>query len=541
MIEDFNEFDDGACITADVCIIGAGAAGITVAKEFLGTHFRIVLLESGGLENEAAMQKLNESEVAGLPHPGIEKGRVRAFGGTTTAWGGQTLRLGAFDFQKRSWVPNSGWPITFQDIEPYYERAERVLQLGPNILYKDLCARAGIEPLVFDSAKLYIECSRWSPRPNFGTTYRKELREARNISVLLHANVNQIITNHAATTVDWVELRTLAGKRGTAKARFYIVCCGGIESARLLLASDRIEKHGIGNKHDLVGRYFQDHIHIWYDDVVATNRRHLQNLCESFFIRGRKYAPLIGLGERLQAEKQLLRIQGTIIFWMEPDSSVAAVKTLFRAVRGKTLPGLDELRKLLGNSLADPAELVGIVYRYGIQKRAGTPKRGRVYLAALSEMAPDRNSRITLSEVRDRLGMRRTRIDWRVGELERRTASEYVRTIASEFGRLGLGNYDLKQAARLEDEKAWVQMATDNYHHMGTTRMHESDKLGVVDSNCQVHGIDNLYIGSSAVFPSSGSSYPTSTILALCIRVADRLKHLLVTAAPVEFQRSSSQ
>lgn len=191
--------------------------------------------------------------------------------------------------------------------------------------------------------------------------------------------------------------------------------------------------------------------------------------------------------------------------------------------------------------MADPAELVSVVYRYGIQKRAGTPKRGRVYLAALSEMAPDPNSRITLSEVRDRLGMPRTRIDWRVGELERRTASEYVRTIASEFGRLGLGNYDLKQAARLEDEKAWVQMATDNYHHMGTTRMHESDKLGVVDSNCQVHGIDNLYIGSSAVFPSSGSSYPTSTILALCIRVADRLKHLLITAGPVEFQRSSSQ
>ncbi len=535
MIKDFHEFDDGACMRADVCIIGAGAAGITLAREFLGTQFTVLVLESGGIDNEAVIQKLNESEVVGLPHAGIEKGRVRAFGGSTIAWGGQNLRLGAFDFQRRSWVPNSGWPITLQDVEPYYDRAERVLQLGPNIRYQDLCARAGIEPLVFDSDKLYLECSLWSPFPNFGTTYRKELRAARNISVILHASVTEIITNQAATTVERIEVRTLSGKRGTARAKFYIICCGGIESARLLLASDRVERQGVGNKRDLVGRYFQDHIHIWYNDIVTTNRKRLQNSCESFFIRGRKYAPLIALSERIQAEKQLVRIHGTVIFWMEADSSVAAAKTLFRAVRGKTLPPLGELRYLLGNSLADPSELLGIIYRYYIQKRAGTPKRGRVYLAALCEMAPDPNSRITLSEVRDQLGIRRARIDWRVGELERRTASEYIRAIASELQRLGVGTYDLKQAALLDDETAWVKMATDNNHHMGTTRMHESDKLGVVDSNCQVHGIDNLYIGSSAVFPSSGSSYPTLTILALCIRVADRLRDLLTTIKPVEF------
>ncbi len=301
-----------------------------------------------------------------------------------------------------------------------------------------------------------------------------------------------------------------------------------------MLVSDRTEPYGVGNKYDLVGRYFQDHVHIWYDDIVATNRKQLQNANESFFIRGRKYAPLIALAEQLQVERQLLRMHGTVIFWMEPDSSVAAVKTLFRAVRGRTLPPSNETRHLLGNALADPGELLGVMYRYCIQKRAGTPKRGRVFLAALSEMAPDPNSRITLSDARDQLGMRRTRIDWRIGELERRTASEYIRTIASEFGRLGVGSYDLKQAASLDDEKTWVRMATDNSHHMGTTRMHDSDKLGVVDSNCQVHGIDNLYIGSSAVFPSSGSSYPTLTILALCIRVADRLKDLLTTDRPVD-------
>src|SRR5262249_46215100 len=150
------------------------------------------------------------------------------------------------------------------ELEPYYDRADRVLQLGARIPYNDLCASCGIEPPAFDSTKLYMECSQWSPRPNFGTTYRGELKRARNISLLLHANVTEIITNQRATAVDQVEFRTLAGKKGTAKARFYVICCGGIETARLLLASDRIEQHGVGNKHGLVGCYFQDHIHIWY-------------------------------------------------------------------------------------------------------------------------------------------------------------------------------------------------------------------------------------------------------------------------------------
>jgi choline dehydrogenase-like flavoprotein len=140
MIKDLHEFDEGACVSADIYIIGTGAAGITVARECLGSHLSVVVLEGGGLDNEAVIQQLNEGEVVGLPHAGIEKGRVRAIGGSTIAWGGQNLRLNAFDFERRSWVPNSGWPISLQDIEPYYERAERVLQLGPNIVPGSLCS-----------------------------------------------------------------------------------------------------------------------------------------------------------------------------------------------------------------------------------------------------------------------------------------------------------------------------------------------------------------------------------------------------------------
>ena len=225
MIQDFREFQDGSVVTADICIVGAGAAGITIAREFIGTRYTVALLESGGTEPEAETQRLYDSEIVGLPHDSIEQGRARIFGGTTTLWGGQALRFDELDFQKRDWIPLSGWPVSRGELEPYYQRAERVLQIGTPIAYRDLCASFGVEPPEFDPGKLSMECSQWSPRPNFGQEYREEIRRAGNISAILHANVTGIITSSSAAAVEKIEFQTLAGKRGFAKARFFIICC----------------------------------------------------------------------------------------------------------------------------------------------------------------------------------------------------------------------------------------------------------------------------------------------------------------------------
>jgi choline dehydrogenase-like flavoprotein len=526
MIKDFQKFADGSIVTTDFCIIGAGAAGITIAREFLGTRYTTVILESGGLHPESETQKLYDSEVVGLPHAGVHNGRARVFGGTTTLWGGQALRFDTFDLKERSWVPYSGWPLSRVELDPYYERADRVLQLGASIPYNDLCASFGIEPPAFDPAKLYTVCSRWSPKPNFSTTYGDELKNAQNISVLLHANVTAIITNEAATAVENVEFRTFAGKQGKAVAKFYVICCGGIETARLLLASDRIEQHGVGNRNDLVGRYFQEHLHIRYGDLLTNNRKHLQDLFESFYKSGLKYMPLVTLSEHLQAEKKLLKIHGATSFDNAINSGIAAVKSLYKTIAGRTYHNSNELRRLVWSALRDPGELLNLAYRFYVQKRAGTSKLGPIFFGAQCETAPNPNSRVTLADVRDQLGMRRVRLNWQFGELERRTASEYLRTIWSEFARLGLGEFDSRYLTLLDDRSKWIEMTHDSAHHMGTTRMHENPQLGVVDANCQIHGLANLYIGSSAVFPTSACSNPTLTILALCLRIADRLKQI---------------
>ncbi len=526
MIEDFDNFEDGTCVKSDLCIVGAGAAGISIAREFLGTHHKITVLESGGLVGDTETQKLYQSELVGLPHTGIHAGRARVFGGTTTLWGGQALRFSDFDLQKRDWVSFSGWPLSRADLDPYYERADRILQLGTRIPYEKLCTAFGVEPPAFDPSKLCMQCSQWSPRPNFGTAYRRELKRADNVSVLLHANVTGIVTNEAATEVSSIEFSTIGGKKGVAKARFYVICCGGIETARLLLASDRIDRRGVGNQHDLVGRYFQEHVHVRCGNLLATNREHLQNLFESFFQGRLKHAPLITLSEQAQREKRLLSILGTVGFEPAPDSCITAMKTLFRAAIGKSYPGTADLKRLIGNALADPGELASLTYRLYAKKRAGTPNRGPIYFGAQCEMAPNPESRVMLSDSRDSLGMHRVKLDWRLGEMERRTVSEFVITLAHEFERLKLGSFDLRQVTALDDRIRWTEMAHDSAHHIGTARMHEAPQLGVVDSNCRVHGLSNLYVGSSAVFPTGSCSNPTLTILALCMRIADQLKQL---------------
>lgn len=526
MIIDFQDFQNDSPITSDVCIIGAGAAGIALACEFIGTNCKVVVLESGGLHYESESKRLYESEVVGLPHAGIHSGRERIFGGTTTTWGGQALRLDEFDLIPRDWVPFSGWPISRKELDPYYDRAARLMHLGERLEYQEVCSRFHIKPADLDPQTLRVEFSQWSPKPNFGNVYRRNLQDATNVSVVLHANVTSIVTNANGKAVEQVEFSTLGGKKGIARARYFVLCCGGIENARLLLASNRVQPQGIGNDNGVVGRYFQEHITTCIGAFEGCQRSRLQDLFESFFVRGLKYAPIIALTHGAQIKKRMLSVHGTVSFWPLSDSGIQSAKSLYRTLITRTYPGGTELRTLIRNMAGNPGELFELMYRRCVQKRAGTPKAGWITLTAHCEMAPNPESRVMLSNSRDSLGMPRVKLDWRIGELERNTILEFANITCEAFERLGLGTLSTSHRESFRDPQTWVSTVHDNFHHMGTTRMHDSAKLGVVDSNCCVHGVANLYVGGSSVFATSARANPTHTILALCLRIADRLKQL---------------
>src|SRR5277367_6643245 len=285
MLLDLQEMQSGAVLQTDVCIIGAGAAGIALSREFLDTPHSVLLLEAGGINSEPESQALYESTIAGYRHKGIHTGRARVFGGTTTLWAGQALPFDAIDFRPRAWVADSGWPFERADMEPFYRRAEAVLGL-PELDYAPTrWPEPRLNKLGFDWSQFRIAMSQYSPQPNFSLAYGDLLRASRNVSVLLHANALEVETHREGSRAESAAISSLTGVRARVSARYFVICCGGIETARLLLLSDKQQQGGIGNQFDLVGRYFQDHVQL----IAAPIRnawRHIRLLHDPRYVGG---------------------------------------------------------------------------------------------------------------------------------------------------------------------------------------------------------------------------------------------------------------
>jgi len=526
MIVDFLEHNDGHKFQSDVCIVGSGAAGITIAKEFRNTNVSVVVLEAGGYTWEQGTQDIYTSEVVGLRHKGIHSGRARILGGTTTLWAGQTLPLDRIDFRQRSWVADSGWPLARDDLEPYYRRAERTLHLSP--IDYDVGRWPFPNPPLpsYDSTKLRCLISQFSPKADFAAAYCKELAATKNITIVLHANVVKLRANVEASALLGVEFRSLLGKTGRATARAYVVCCGGIETARLLLASDDVEKYGLGNKYDIVGRYFQDHLQALLARVRLYNAESGLALFQPFYWRGIAYSPKSALSEKIQQERKTLNATVGVTGgeFVDESSGVEAAKRVIRGVlrRKFIIPAGSDLRRMLGA----PNEVLSAAFRRFIKHKPAFRMTGDTYVAVQCECEPNPSSQVALSAELDQLGMPRARLDWRLTPMVRHTATIAVETFAQEMKRLEIGEVEL-DSFELPRRHDWDQLFWDTNHHIGTCRMSEDPHKGVVNRDCRLHTVKNLFINSSAVFPTSGHSNPTFTIIALGIRLADHLKIVL--------------
>jgi choline dehydrogenase-like flavoprotein len=526
MIHDLNAIDENIIHRADLCIIGSGAAGIALALEFLQTKYSVVVLEAGGLSHEAKSQDPYRSKVVGLPHTGVHSGRVRIFGGTTTLWAGQALPLSPIDFEARDWVPHSGWPVSLDELGDYYRRAENVMKLDPSSYDSDAWIQSRHLPPDFDSKICNVGLSQFSNDWNFAVSYKTELQTSQNVNVITHANVVNIVTDKSASTVDSLALKSLDGQSCKVSSRYYVICCGGIETARLLLASDTVEPEGLGNRNDLVGRYFQEHLHCTPLPVIPNNKRRFAATFNAFRYQNVKHAPKITASAHLQREYRILNIGAEIVYPPSNDSPIEAAKYLLRIAKQKQQWG--ELPEVVGKVAKSPHKLAAAALRYYVFKQPALDSSGQPYLGICGEQSPYSESRIYLGEDRDILGMRRAVVDWRLTDLERHSIEIFVRQLASEFSRLDIGRIELADFQWPDDPSQFGKVLHDSNHHIGTTRMSHSPKTGVVDSHCKVHDVDNLFIGSSSVFPTGGYSNPTLTTIALTIRLADHLKKLLL-------------
>lgn len=522
MHTDARQLPTGSHVEADVCIIGAGAAGITLARELAGATMRICLLESGGFEPDTTTQQLSDMINLGRPYPATAG--LRCLGGAANAWGGHCVPMRSLNLEKLPWSPYSGWPFGLGELEPYYRRAHDLLQLGP-FDYDPARAAALTRTalLPFDPARVETVVSRYR-RLQFGAAYRDELVKASSIVLYTHANVTSVNRATDGDHVETVTVRTIAGSAFTVRAETYVLATGGIENARILLASHGVQRAGLGNQHDLVGRFFTEHI--WYPSGVivptAPEAPRSGYADEVALSAAQNLRFHVALPEQVVRDAAIpdFRTELQIVKTHRYADSVMALAALREDVRRSRWP--QHAARHLRTIVTQP----GAIARFLMNSQGPAVYR----LQNFSEQAPNPDSRIALSGERDALGMNRATVDWRLSSIDRDGILKAHQLIAAEVRRSGFGHMKIEMEI---DEAELLPGACGGSHHMGTTRMHDNPRRGVVDANCRIHGLHNIYVAGSSVFPTAGYANPTLTLVALAIRLADHLRQVMARVGAV--------
>jgi len=523
--------DRSMIFDCDICIVGAGAAGTTIAAELERSSSNVCLIESGGLSPDEETQSLYDLENTGYPLRENFMSRARYFGGSCNLWAGRSMILDEIDMAQRSWVPDSGWPISFSELNGYYQRGAEILGLPSLERFKENAYRNQLtedEQCLFERDPLEAKISLWAKKPKrFGKSIKSELRKSRNVRVVLNANVTKINLHPDGSAVESIGASTLDQTRLTVRAKAFVLACGGLENARLLLVSRDVHPEGVGNQWDVVGRYYMDHPRAVFGTVRLRENSRLP-LLRGLPLRDGKVQFGIGFSEDTLRREELLNhyvtFEAQFSDYVEEtyQSFVQSMKVLLRrgyagsrwrvghANQGR-IPGMIYL--------ITPKELVPhFLYRWYVAIRnvvnphAGSNKRVIVYFC---EQPPDPESRVTLSTARDALGVNRLALHWRIGPEVERSVFRLQELLHEWLRKKGIGEVE-----NVDSELRF----TDASHHMGTTRMSHDPKKGVVDRDCKVHGLSNLFVAGSSVFPTGGHTSPTLGIVALAVRLAEKLQ-----------------
>ncbi|MCK0167448.1 GMC family oxidoreductase [Jannaschia sp. S6380] len=523
MILNARQLPDGEVVEADICIVGGGPAGITLALELSESGREVLLLESGDMFADDATQALYEGPDLGFPYTPLAEARLRFLGGSSNHWSGYCMRYTPLDFEARDWIPHSGWPIGFADLEPYYERAHPYFELQTERPYdfEFWAARIGGDRLAPDPEQLENLVTVLSPPTAFGYVYEDRLRAAPDVRVLLNANVTELETDDNAARVTALRVACIDGPRFDVRARNVVLAAGGIEIPRLLFNSDRVMPMGLGNGRDLVGRFFNDHVGLRPHVRTLMSREDLDRLS---LYTGPHYLEVGGIQNVLAASEAHLRREkvGNFIFHLFPDGGSPgkrAIRQLFGALKTGEAPPY--LSGEIMNLMTDLDGATNAVAREILGRRDDLIDHAWLGPWLSMECIPNPDSRVLRIEETDRFGKRRVGLDWQLTEFDRRTARHAAGVLIDEMGRMGLGRS--WSYARREDYEIPRTVGLGK-HHNGTVRMSDDPATGVVDANCKVHGVANLHIASCGVFPTSGYANPTLTIGAMAIRLADHLR-----------------
>lgn len=510
---DARELEIDRPIKTDVVIVGSGAAGITLARRLSNKNLSVALVESGGFDMEGDTQSLFSGKNLGLPYFNLLACRLRYFGGTTNHWSGYCRANDPIDYEGRSSLGLPKWPVSHKDLAPYIAEAGNSLGVVAEHFdpFKLLDSKQLDTNVLLDDEVLQTKAFQLAKDIRLGKRYLDELKQQNNLTIYHHLNLCKVSVSETGDRVTSLECKTLNGKTHSVHAKHYVLCCHAIENSRILLTSNDVIPEGIGNAGDHVGRYFMDHIHIGASKFIPSS---------SFpYIYDWVYAKQHSLNVNLSFTDQFLRENGLLQYYCRFRPVFASAKTV-QSVRsvmfGFKEPGDVQFLKDLASIIADPiasAKYVGAV--------RGIAHSHPVYyqLDHRIEQAPNPNSRVVISDRKDALGNPIADLNWQINDHDVKAFKVGQEMIMQKLSAMNHGRFELESI----DRELVENRVGGHYHQIGTTRMSESIQDGVVDSNCKVHGVDNLYIGGSSVFPTAGYSGPTMMIIAFAKRLGDHL------------------
>ena len=536
-----NELAPGTVIDTQVCIVGAGPAGLTLARELAGARFKVLLVESGDFQAHRRLKELNEGDTFGDGYPNPRWHRVRRVGGCANRWlvgigggklGARFVPLDPSDFEKREWIAHSGWPIGRAELDPYYQRAQNHCGIGPYRYDLDAWTMPGATPIETDGLETSV--FQFGPQQQWTGRHKALFAETSNVEVLLNATVMEIETDDGGGTVTGLKLVNDAGQPILIRSDITALAVGCVETTRLLLNSHAVHQAGLGNAHDVVGRYFMDHPQS-YLNVFTPSDKHLFDSTGIYDIRPREgMAVMAKLAFKDQALRTHRLPNSCHLLFPRRDHFLSegfqAFFSLMLDLKHLAVPrGVARRVYTMASGVKDLAPIA----LWALQGKAHYPylsNGGWADLAAKSdlfssfeiwsmvEQAPDPENRIRLGQRSDANGMPKVAIHWRFTDADRDGVKRMRAQFKHEIETSGLGTVNWSPD---------LYTTPSSVHPIGGARMGTEPRTSVVGPDLRVHGLRNLFAASSAVFPTSGYANPTLTVVALACRLADRIKDML--------------
>lgn len=526
MLIDATALEDGREITADICIVGGGLAGLSLASSFLGSGLCVVLLESGYLGESLAADRLSEGEITAHPYFPLSEAAPRRLGGAAEVWGGWCRPLDAVDFEAghNRWT---GWPWRAVELEPYYQRSLEFLEMsGRGFTGEDWSE--GLPPLyrhIQEASSLQIGVWQESPLAPISERWAGRLRESDNVTTYPGATALEIELGTGGETATGISAAAVNGKRFTVRARHFVLAGGALGTVRLMLASDSRERAGVGNRHGMVGRFFAEHPHIVAGRISLSSEAKRRRPRFSAIDRGlgglrariEMERPAAGIRAGIHLDEEVRRREGllNVIAHLRPPS-VEPPRCALEFFREARRRNVGKALRLVPELIRNLPVVIGVVYRRLLKR----PRQLELYVQV--ETSPNPDSRIVLSDEKDEFGMPRADLQWRIDPADKENLLRTLQRMGDQLSALGLGPLEVEPWVTAPGD-VWSNRAFGGLHMMGATRMSVAPEEGVVDPDGRVHGLENLWIAGSSVFPTYGAANPGMTIVATALRTADRI------------------